>query len=303
MSTTSDTLKEEQIPSRETSGSLVSLPGSGGTATTIIEPRKGWQFVDLVELWRYRELLLFLIWRDIKVRYKQTVLGAAWAILQPLATMVVMSLFFGRLAELSSAKLPYPVFVFVGVVPWMFFSNALIAASQSLIGDQNLVTKIYFPRLIIPMGAIGAGLADFAVAFALLPFLMLAYGLPPSWSMLLLPFPLLGLVIAALGIGAMLAALTVSFRDFRYVVPFMVQLWMFATPSVYMQADQILHPRWGWVLAFNPAYGMIAGFRGAALGHPVDAYDVVVSAIVSILVLVAGALYFRRAERSFADVI
>lgn len=270
---------------------------------TVIEPRSGWRVIDWPELWKYRELLYFLTWRDVKVRYKQTVLGAAWAILQPLATMIVFSLFFGKLAEMPSARLPYPLFVLAGLLPWSFFQNALSSSSQSVVGSQNLVTKVYFPRLIIPMSAVGAGLVDFAIAFGMLGVMMLYYFVIPGWGILLTPLFVLGLVIAALGVGTLLAALTVAYRDFRYVVPFMLQLWMFSTPAIYMQTDSLFSPRWRLVLPLNPAHGLIAGFRSAVLGVPFDLYALSVSSAVSLLLLVVGCLYFRRVERSFADII
>ncbi|HEY2880861.1 MAG TPA: ABC transporter permease, partial [Pirellulales bacterium] len=210
----------------------------------IIEARPGWKFIDLAEMWRYRELLYFLVWRDVKVRYKQTVLGAAWAILQPVATMVVFSLFFGRLAQMPAGDVPYPLFVFAGLLPWTFFSNAISQAGGSIVGNQNLVTKVYFPRLFIPLGTIGAGLVDFVIAFGVLLVLMAGFKVVPSWSMLLVPLMTILLVAATLGVGVMLSALTVAYRDFRHVVPFMVQLWMFATPCVYMRTESVVSPRW-----------------------------------------------------------
>jgi lipopolysaccharide transport system permease protein len=270
---------------------------------TVIERRPGWQIVDLRELWRYRELLFFLTWRDIKVRYKQTVLGAAWAVLQPLATMVAFTLFLGQVAGISSGDIPYPLFVFAGLLPWTFFSNSIGSASQSIVGNQNLVTKIYFPRLIIPMGAVGAGLVDFLIAFGMLGVIMVYYGIAPGWGLLLAPLILLLLVVAALGVGTLLSALTVAYRDFRYVVPFSVQLWMFATPCIYLDAETVVGPRAQAVLPFNPAYGLILNFRQAMLGGPLDWYALGVSAAVSVGLLVLGCLYFRRVERSFADII
>ena len=259
--------------------------------------------INLRELWRYRELLCFLTWRDVKVRYKQTVLGAAWAILQPLATMLVFSLFFGRVAANPSSAVPYSLFVLAGLVPWMFFSNAIATAAQSVVGSQNLVTKIYFPRLIIPTGAVGAGLVDFAITFVLLLIMMAFYEVPPGLSFVLVPLLVLGLVVAAMGVGTLLSALTVAYRDFRYVVPFMVQLWMFATPSIYMQAQSNTNSRLRYFLPLNPAFGLIANFRQAMLGGAIDWYSLVVSIAVSILVLLTGCLYFRRVERGFADII
>jgi lipopolysaccharide transport system permease protein len=269
---------------------------------TVIEPRPGWRFIDFRELWRYRELLFFITWRDIQVRYKQTVLGAAWAVLQPVATMVVFSLFFGRMAEISAGGMPYPLLAFAGLVPWFFFGNAISSASLSVVSSQNLVTKIYFPRLIIPFGAVGANLVDFLIAFTVLLAMMPIYTVHPGWQLALIPLLSFLLLIAAIGVGTMLSALTVAYRDFRYVVPFMVQLWMFATPSVYMDASAV-GPRWQAVLPLNPAYGLIVNFRSAMLGGPLDVYAMTVSAGVSVVLLLVGCLYFRRVERAFADII
>lgn len=270
---------------------------------TVIMRRPGWQVVDLGELWRYRELLYFLTWRDVKVRYKQTVLGAAWVILQPLATMVVFSLFLGRVAAEASSDIPYPLFVLAGLVPWTFFSNAISSAGQSVVGNQNLVTKVYFPRLFIPMGAVGAGAVDFAISFGLILVAMLAFGVVPGWGVLLVPLLALSLLVSALGVGTLLSALTVAYRDFRYVVPFMVQFWMFATPSIYLQDDSGIGPLGRALLPLNPANGLIANFRIALFGGVVDAYSLAVSGAVSLALLGAGCLYFRRVERGFADII
>jgi lipopolysaccharide transport system permease protein len=269
----------------------------------VIEPKPGWRLVDFGELWRYRELLLFLTWRDIKVRYKQTVLGVAWAILQPLATMLVFSLFFGRAVNTDQVSAPYPLFVFAGVLPWFFFANAITSASQSVVGNQNLVSKVYFPRLLIPMSATGTAVLDFAIGFALLLVMMPFYSALPGWKVLLAPLLVLGLTVASLGVGTLLAALTVAYRDFRYAVPFMVQLWMFATPSVYMDVTTVVGPRGQAVLPLNPAYGLIANFRAAVLGGQLDWYSLGVSGFVSLALLVVGCFYFRRVERSFADII
>jgi lipopolysaccharide transport system permease protein len=270
---------------------------------TVVERRPGWQIINLHELWRYRELLFFLTWRDVKVRYKQTVLGAAWAILQPLATMLVFSLFFGRVAANLSSPIPYWLFVLSGLVPWMFFSGAITSASQSVVGSQNLVTKVYFPRLIIPTGAVAAGLVDLMVASTMLLLLMLSKGLLPNVQILAVPAIVLALVVTALGVGSFLAALTVAYRDFRYVVPFMVQLWMFATPCIYLQDAPAAGSHSALLLPLNPAYGLILNFRAAILGTPFDLYALSVSGSIGMCLLAAGALYFRRVERSFADVI
>jgi lipopolysaccharide transport system permease protein len=270
---------------------------------TVIEHRPGWQVVDLGELWQYRELLFFLTWRDVKIRYKQTILGAAWAIIQPLATMLVFSLFFGRVAASTTSNVPYSLFVLAGLVPWLFFSNAIASAGQSVVGSQNLVTKVFFPRLIIPMGAAGAGLVDFAIACGLLLIMMAWHGVAPGLSFVFVPLLMLGLVVAALGVGTLLSALTVAYRDFRHAVPFMVQLWMFATPSIYMQAGSDAGSRLRYLLPLNPAYGLIANFRQAMLGGEIDVYSLAISGAVSVLLLLGGCLYFRRVERDFADII
>ncbi|HUY91130.1 MAG TPA: ABC transporter permease [Pirellulales bacterium] len=284
-------------PEAATPASAPELP------VTIIERRPGWKFVDLGEMWRYRELLYFLVWRDVKVRYKQTVLGAAWAILQPLTMMIVFSLFLGRLGNMAHGDWPYPLFVFAGLLPWTFFATAIAQAGSSVIGNQNLVTKVYFPRLFIPLGAVGAALVDLAIACGMLAVLMLYYGVWPAGAVVLLPVLVLMLAVAATGVGVMLSALTVAYRDFRYVVPFLVQIWMFATPTIYMQADKVVSPKWHSVLPLNPVFGLILNFRQAALGGPLDWYAFTVSSAVSLVLLLVGCLYFRRVERSFADII
>jgi lipopolysaccharide transport system permease protein len=270
---------------------------------TVIERRPTWQIVDLPDLWRYRELLYFLTWRDIKVRYKQTVLGAAWAVLQPFATMVVFSLFLGRMAGVATGSIPYSLWVFTGLVLWTFFSNAITAASNSIVGNQNLVTKVYFPRLIIPMSAVSAGLVDFLIAFGMLLAMMSYYGVAPSWEIVFAPVLILLLVLAALGVGTLLSALTVAYRDFRFIVPFMVQLWLFATPSIYLPAEDIAGELGKKLLPVNPLFGLIQNFRQAMLGGDLNWYSFTISGLVSIALFVVGCLYFRRVERSFADII
>ncbi len=269
---------------------------------TRVERKSGWQVLDLRELWQYRDLLFILTWRDIKVRYKQTVLGAAWAILQPLATMVVFTAFLGPLVNQESLAYPYPIYVFVGLVAWSFFAGSISAAGSSVVGNQNLVTKVYFPRLMIPMGAMGPPLVDFAIAFVILLGLMLLYGVAWSPGLLLVPFLLLGLFLAALGVGTLLSALTVAYRDFRHAVPFLVQLWMFSTPVIYIP-ESALGPKSHLLLPLNPAFGLILNFRRCVLGQPLDGYSLGVSLAVSLLFVVAGSFYFKRVERSFADII
>jgi len=278
-------------------------PASKCPPTVVIRPRRGWQAFELEELWSYRELLFFLTWRDVKVRYKQTVLGAAWAILQPLMTMIVFSIFFGRLAGVSSGALPYPIFAFAGLLPWTFVSNAVSGAGMSVVGSERLITKVYFPRLIIPISAVGAGLVDFFIACGMLGLLMAYYAVIPDAKLLLAPLLVGGLFLGAVGLGSLLAALNVAYRDFRYVIPFLVQLWMFCTPTIYMQSQRAADSAWGWVLPLNPAYGLIGNFRASVLGGPLDPYALAVSMAVSLLLFLAGTLYFRRVERGFADII
>jgi lipopolysaccharide transport system permease protein len=270
---------------------------------TVLERSSGWGAIDWGELWKYRELLYFLIWRDLKVRYKQTVLGGAWAILQPFATMVVFSLFFGRAAGFATGAVPYPVVVYAGLLPWIFFANAVTQASQSVVGSQELITKIYFPRLFLPWGAVGAGVVDFGIAFGMLLCLMGFYRVLPSAGVVMV-LPLLPLlVLLALGTGSLLSALTVAYRDFRHVIPFMVQLWMFATPAIYMQTIEHLSPGWKTLLPFNPVYGVIFNLRAALLGLPFDWYSLGVSTVLTVAIVYVAGFYFRRVERSFADII
>ena len=268
---------------------------------TVIEPRPGWRFVDAGELWRHRELLAFLIWRDVKVRYKQTVLGAAWAIIQPLATMLVFAVVLGRVAGGTDSSVPYPLFVFAGLLPWTFFSNAISSAGTSVVGNQNLITKVYFPRFIVPMGAVGACIVDFLIAFGMLLVLMLGYGCVPGPGFLAVPFLVIGLTVTALGIGTLLSALTVAYRDFRHVLPFMVQLWMFATPAIYLQNEGAMGSFGKTLLLANPANGFIVNFRAAMLGTPFDVPSLAASCLLGVLGLLVGCVYFRQVERTFAE--
>lgn len=283
-------------------GALPALPPAPEPPLTVIEPRGGWALPDLRELWRYRELLYFLALRDIKVRYKQTVLGLGWAVVQPLATMAVFALFLGRMAGVAAGVPDYPLFVFAGMVAWTFFGNTVTAASGSVVANERLVTKIYFPRIAIPLSTVGVGLFDLIIASGLLAVMALAFGVVPGWSVLLLPLVVASLAVAASGVGVLLSALIVSQRDFKYVLTFGVQLWMFATPSLYLPASA-LGPTAQTYLPLNPAYGLVLAFRQAALGGPIDWYAFGVSSAVGALVAVAGLLYFRRVERGFADKI
>jgi len=258
--------------------------------------------IGLGELWRHRELLYFLTWRDIKVRYKQTALGVAWAVLQPLATMAVFSLFFGRLARMPSEGVPYPLFAFAALVPWTFFANGLMQGANSVVLNQNLVTKIYFPRLAIPIATVLAGAVDLVLSFLLLVALMIYYGVPLSPRMLwIVPFSLLALT-TALGVAFWLAALNVQYRDVRYTVPFLVQFWLFATPIAY--PSTLLSEPWRTVYGINPMAGVVEGFRWALLGTGAGPGGMVaVSAVAALLLMLSGAVYFRRMERTFADVV
>jgi lipopolysaccharide transport system permease protein len=275
---------------------------SGGPVETVIRPLAGWRVVNVEELWRFRELFFFLIWRDVKIRYKQTVLGVAWAVLQPLMMMAVFTIFFGRMGNLPHGDLPYPLFVLAGLLPWTFFSTGLSAAGNSVVASERLITKIYFPRLTIPFAAVGAAAVDLLIASGLMLLLMLGYGIVPTLSLLLVPVAFLFVALAATGFGTLLAALNVKYRDFRYVVPFLVQFWMFATPTVYMQPPADNDSLYA-LLNLNPLTGLVATFRAACLGTPIPWVQFGLSAGVVTLVFVLGCLYFRKAEAEFADLI
>lgn len=276
--------------------------GGGGGSLTVITPARGWASMGLGELWEYRELVYFLTWRDVKVRYKQTVLGASWAIIQPLFTMIVFSLFFGRLAAMPSDGLPYPLFSFAALVPWTFFSNGLTQSANSVVMSQNLVMKIYFPRLAIPVATVLASLVDFVLAFVVLLGMLVYYDISLTPRVLWV-VPLLGLaMVTALGVGLWLAALNVQYRDVRYAVPFLTQLWLFATPIAY--PSSLLDEPWRTIYGVNPMVGVVEGFRWALLDTATRPGGmIVVSTAAALLVLLTGILYFRRAERTFADVV
>jgi len=267
---------------------------------TVIRPRKGWQAVDLRELWRYRELLYFLAWRDLKVRYKQTVIGAGWAVLQPVLTMVIFSIIFGRFAKMPTDGSPYPIFVYAGLLPWTFFANSVAKSSMSLVSQTHLFTKTYFPRLLLPTAGIAVGLVDFALSFTVYIALMLWYGHVPGMSVLLLPLFVTLAATLALGVGYILSALTVAYRDFKMAVPFLLQAWMFASPVIYPVT--LLPEKYRWVLAVNPMTGIIGSFRSVLLNQPVDWPAVGVSAVVASAVFVSAVYGFRRMELRFADI-
>jgi lipopolysaccharide transport system permease protein len=278
-------------------GEALSLPHA------VIEPPRGWQLINVRELWQFRELVYFLMWRDVKVRYKQTLLGAAWAILQPLLMMVVFTIFFSRMAGVPSGDIPYPLFAYAGLLPWTFFATAISAAGNSVVGSERLITKIYFPRLAIPFAAAGAAVVDFLIAFGLLLAMMVFYRVSPGVNMLLTPL-IFGLItLAGLGIGTLLAALNVAYRDVRYAIPFLVQLGMFATPTVYMQPKV---SSGGWVQVFlmlNPMTGLIAAFRACALRGTIPWAQLALASASAGLVFLFGCFYFRKVEDGFADII
>jgi lipopolysaccharide transport system permease protein len=267
-----------------------------------LAPTKGWVALHLRELWAYHELLYFLVWRDVKVRYKQTALGASWAIIQPLFTMLVFTVFFGRLAKIPSDGLPYPVFSYAALVPWTFFANGLTQSADSLAGSANLLRKVYFPRLAIPVAAVLSGVVDFAIAFTVLLVMMTIYGVHPTMHVVWLPVLLLLALTTSLGIGLWLSALNVEFRDVKYVVPFLVQFWMLATPIAY--PSSLIREPWHTWYGLNPMSGVVEGFRWALLGRTASPGGMIwVSALVSLSLLVGGAYFFRRMEKTFADLV
>ncbi len=282
---------------------------SSARVTTVIKPRSGWQGVDLRELWKYRELLLFLGLRDIQVRYKQTVLGAAWAIIQPVTTMVVFTIFFGNLGGMSDklcelpafAGIPYAVFIYSGLLPWTFCAAAISQAAQSVVGNSNLVSRVYFPRLIIPASSVGSTLVDFAISMCVMFCLMIGFGVAFPFQMLLIPIFTVTAFLTVVGVGSLLAALNVTYRDFRYVIPFMVQLWMFASPVVFPL--EFVPAEWRPLYSLNPMVGVISGFRSSILGSPFHWDCIAISGAVTIAVFLAGVMYFRRVEQRFADII
>jgi len=267
-----------------------------------IEPTRGWVSLKLHELWTYRELLYFLIWRDVKVRYKQTVIGAAWAVLQPLSAMVLFTVVFSMFAKIPSDGLPYPVFAYVALLPWNFFSSALNRSGSSIVGQASLISKVYFPRLIVPLSSTLSGIVDFAIAFVLLIGMMVWFGLVPTWKLVTLPLFLLLALLTALAIGLWMSALNVRYRDVGHTIPFLTQFWMFASPVAY--PISVVPEKWRLLYSLNPLVGVIEGFRWALLGTASPDFATIgVSAFVVSLLLFGGAVYFKRMERTFADVV
>jgi lipopolysaccharide transport system permease protein len=268
----------------------------------VIQPSPAWRTVDLREVWRYRELLYFFVWRDVKVRYKQTVLGVAWAVIQPLFAMIIFAFFFGRVAKLPSDGIPYPLFCYAGLLPWTFFANALANGSQSLLASANLVTKVYFPRVLVPASAVATGLVDFAFALLMLvPLMWWTHTAPAAGAFVMIPL-LIGITfLLAFGLSVWLSALIVRYRDIRHVVPFLIQIWMFATPIIYPLS--FIPAKWRWAVSLNPMAPVVEAFRASMFGRPVDSRGLFYAAAIAVILIVSGSLYFRRLERLFADVM
>lgn len=268
----------------------------------VIEPKKSYFGINLRELWNYHELLYFLAWRDIKVRYKQTILGVSWAILQPLLMMLLFSLFFGKLAGLPSDGVPYPLFAFAGLLPWTFFASAATTSGNSIVNSSNLITKVYFPRLLVPTAAIVAALLDFAITFIVLGALLVYYRVTLTLSILMLPVLIALLTILTLAFGVLMSALNVKYRDIKFALPFLIQLWFFASPIIY--PSSMVPERWRWILALNPMTGIIEGFRASLFARkPFDWMMIMISAAVSLLLLVLSVVMFKRMEKTFADIV
>ena len=298
-------IKESSARKADPERTLVQTPereSDRGRPRLLIRPSRGWAALDLADLWQYRELIYFLTWRDIKVRYKQTVLGGAWAILQPFLTMVVFSVIFGRLAGIPSDGLPYPIFAYCALLPWQLFAHALTESSNSLVANERLITKVYFPRLVVPISAVLAGLLDFLVAFVVLIGMMMYYHIRPTAAVWTVPLFLLLAVGAALGVGLWLSALNVQYRDVRYTIPFLTQFWLFLTPVAY--PSTLVPVSWRLLYGLNPMAGVVEGFRWALLGKTEGpGVLLAVSVTIVVLVLVGGLYYFQRMEQTFADVV
>ncbi|MDX6612640.1 MAG: lipopolysaccharide transport system permease protein [Blastocatellia bacterium] len=275
----------------------------GDQPMVVIEPSKSWVALNLRDLWAYRELVYFLTWRDVKVRYKQTALGVVWAILQPLLTMLISTLIFGRLGgfETRTGGIPYPIFAYAGLLPWTFFSNAITTSGNSLVGSANLITKVYFPRMIIPGAAVAAGLVDFFIAFVLLIGLMVYYQIGPTWNLLLFPVLVFLTALLAMSVGMWLSALNVKYRDVRFALPFIVQMWMFASPVFY--PSNALPNKYRWIFGLNPLTGIIDAYRASLFGGAIDWIALGISALITVVLLVYASYSFRRMEKTFADIV
>lgn len=289
-------VKEDSM-AREVEG----LSQSAVVPTTIIQPSRGLLSLKLGELWRYRELLYFLTWRDVKVRYKQAVLGFLWAFIQPFLKMVVFSVVFGGLAKMDSEGFPYPIFLYAGLLPWQFFSEAVNRSGQSIVAEANLITKVYFPRLIMPVASVGACLVDFAISFGILIGMMFYYQMVPNASILMMLPLVLMTILAALGIGMLVSALNTAYRDFRYALPFLVQIWMYLTPVIY--PVKIIPESLRWLISLNPMSGIVDAYRSAILGKPFEWGNLGISLAIATIMFLIGLAYFRKTERYFADIV
>jgi lipopolysaccharide transport system permease protein len=287
---------------RATQPRLEAAPAPDTTPVLRIEPSHGWVALGLAELWEYRELLYFLTWRDVKIRYKQTALGASWAILQPFLTMVVFSVFFGKLARMPSDGIPYPIFSFAALVPWTFFANGLSLASASVVGSANMIKKLYFPRLVVPISSVLGGLVDLLLGFVVLVGMMLYFHMTPTRNVIWLPGLVVLALVTSLGVGVWLSTLNVRFRDVRFTIPFLTQFWLFATPIAY--PSSLLPEPWRTLYGLNPMAGVVEGFRWALLGtQTAPGPIIIVSSAAALVLLVSGLYYFRRMERTFADIV
>jgi len=277
------------------------LNQSNAAPTTIIQPSRGLLSLKLGELWRHRELLYFLTWRDVKIRYKQAVLGVLWAFIQPFLTMVIFSIIFGGLAKIDSEGFPYPIFLYAGLLPWQFFAGAVNRSGQSIVGGANLITKVYFPRLIMPVASVGAALVDFGISFGILIGMMVYYQMIPTLSMLMVPPLVLVTILSALGVGMLVSALNAAYRDFRHALPFLVQIWMYLTPVVYPVT--LIPERFRWMILLNPMAGVVDAYRSAILGKPFEWGNLGISLGIATVMFFIGLAYFRKAERYFADIV
>ncbi len=287
--------ENQTLANNEGLGEAEALP------TIVIQPTRGWLSLKLRDLWQYRELLYFLTWRDVKVRYKQTVIGFLWAIIQPFLKMVVFSVIFGNLAKMDSEGFPYPIFLYAGLLPWQFFASSVTRSGESIVASAGLIKKVYFPRLIIPIASVGACLVDFAISFIILVILMLYYNVVPTLSIFMVLPLILATIFTALGVGMLISALNVAYRDFRYVLPFLVQIWMFLTPVIY--STGIIPENWRWLILLNPMAGIIDAYRSAILGKPFEWGSLGISMGVAVVIFLCGLIYFRKTEKYFADII
>ena len=291
----------QKVQENQALGNEKRLSQAAAIPTVIIEPTRSWLSLKLRDVWQYRELLYFLSWRDVKVRYKQTVIGFLWAIIQPFLKMVVFSIIFGALAKMDSEGFPYPIFLYAGLLPWQFFASSVSRSGESVVASANLIRKVYFPRLIIPIASVGACLVDFAISFIILIILMFYYNITPTVSIFMVLPLVLATIFTALGVGMLISALNVAYRDFGYIVPFFVQIWMFLTPVVY--PIRIIPENWRWLILLNPMSGIVDAYRSAILGKSFEWGSLGISMGIAVVIFLCGLMYFRKTERYFADIV